>query len=265
MRNLVVHRESLLRCCRLSPAGTGHRGLIAALSSTPARHSILACSVDGILADIPLGEGTLSTWNCNHGDEADTPDRSWFFVSSMVDGGMLCVSRLGKIVTVRENHESNSLNEFCEVEGFVDCGISSAGWSPDQSILLLVTLNNSIIAMSSDLDIVNEVPYTPSSAALPTAISWSGDGQLFALYSVDSSDSIARIRVYNRSLELLGTCRGVVEGPASVLKDVQPLVSFAPNSSLIASVQKKSGNKFQVCCFYYNNSLMTHWQIDYIH
>ena len=45
-----------------------------------------------------------------------------------------------------------------------------------------------------------------------------GDGEYVAVYSVDQADGIARVRIFNRELELQSVGRQVGDGAGAVLK-----------------------------------------------
>ena len=73
------------------------------------------------------------------------------------------------------------------------------------------------------------------------SISWRGDGEGLAVNTVDKEDNISRVRMYNQQLELLSTARNVADGPASVMRGIGQVVSYATNGSYIAVCQQQRG------------------------
>lgn len=235
----MVHRETQLGIAPSSEMG------ISCVCSDNMRGVLVACSQDGYLVETPLTEGLVTAWDISSSDVCR--DVSWFFCSSVIDtNSLLCVSHTGQIITVSHSAETGQWEPQHQVEGVVDSGILAAQWNPDQSCLALFAGDGSLIVMSPQLDVLYEVCVPPASEGSPRALSWSGDGDMCAVYSEDAADCTARIRVYSKSFELLAEGRGVAEGAAGVIKDLCPVVAFAPNASLVAGVQKKSSGKHQV-------------------
>ena len=80
----------------------------------------------------------------------------------------------------------------------------------------------------------------------PVSISWRGDGEYFAVYSVDKCDGIPRVRVYNSDVELQSVGRTVGDGPSAVLRGLQPAMAYACNGGLIAVAQQRVAKKLHV-------------------
>jgi len=83
----------------------------------------------------------------------------------------------------------------------------------------------------------------------PAALSWRGDGEYCAIYSVDRADGTPRVRIYNSDLELQSVGRMVGEGTASVIKGLQPVLAYSNNGGLIAVAQQRVANKLHVSHF----------------
>ncbi|CAM9165379.1 unnamed protein product, partial [Ectocarpus fasciculatus] len=188
-------------------------------------------------------------------------DASWFFSSSIVDtNSLLCVSHAGQIISIGHSADANMWDTHQEVEGFVDSGISASQWNPDQSSLVICTRDDSMLVMSPELEVLHEISTPSAVPGSACAVSWSGDGELCAVYSVDAADGIAKIRIYSKVFDLVSVGRGVMDGPASIVKDLCSVVAFSPNASLVASVQKKPTGKFQVVFFERNG--LRHGEFD---
>ena len=69
-----------------------------------------------------------------------------------------------------------------EVVGVLDSGIFCMSWSPDNEIFVLATGNSTLVSMSNEFDIINEVPAAPKGNEQfgkieSMEISWRGDGK----------------------------------------------------------------------------------------
>ena len=65
---------------------------------------------------------------------------------------------------------------------------------------------------------INEVPLEPKADGSEVRISWRGDGEYVAVYTVDKCDGISKVRIFNHDLELYAVGRQVGEGNAATLK-----------------------------------------------
>lgn len=241
MRNLVVQRDAQLAVAPASMTG------IASACSNNSTGVVVVCTRGGHLVEVPLSEGPVTEWDIGTTEEG-TRDESWFFCSSIIDNNsLLCLSRSGRIITIGHSSSDGEWDPQPEIEGYVDSGILAAQWNPDQSSLLLCTGDNSLIMMSPELEVLHEGPIPSADPRCPCAVSWSGDGEMCAILSVDTADGVPRIRLYSKTFDLLAVGRGVTEGPASIVKDLCGVVAFANNGALVAGVQKKTSGKFQVC------------------
>ncbi len=57
--------------------------------------------------------------------------------------GVCCVSRSGQLVKVHAEYAA------VEAVGDISTGISAVAWSPDQEVCVIVTLGNTLVAMTS--------------------------------------------------------------------------------------------------------------------
>ena len=135
----------------------------------------------------------------------------------------------------------------------IDGGISNAKWSPDYTNLLIVTNNDSIICMNCNWDLLYEIPMISSRDNNSLSeISFKGDGELFAILTTDSinEDNALKgttyIRIYNKELELLTTCKNIADGSASIMKGIGNTLAFSPNGSYVATHQQRIKSKHQV-------------------
>ena len=146
----------------------------------------------------------------------------------------MCLSKAGLIISI--SLDLSYTDKWCQVvdvEGDVDGGIADAAWSPDQTRLVIVTNNDTILSMNSEWDVLEEVPLAEHRApGTSLQMSWRGSGEHFALQSVDSTTGLSSIRVYSSELELLSVGRNIADGPASVLKGVGGCVAFSTNGAL---------------------------------
>jgi len=86
----------------------------------------------------------------------------------------------------------NRVVKFLQVEeiGSIEGGISAAKWSPDFTRLVIMTNNNTILCMSTDWEVLYEVPVIENRVFLSQSdICWRGDGESFSLLSVDETSN----------------------------------------------------------------------------
>ena len=182
---------------------------------------------------------------CNN-DDNNNINNDWFLVSTISETSTLvCISHSGYIVSVKITNINDNKYDI-EQEGSVDGGIATAMWSPDQTSLIIVTNNNTILSMTSAWDVINEISYEPKLINSKCTISWRSDGEYFSLISIDSEDSITRIRIYNKYLEFISVGRNVNDGPAAVLKGLSPCVAYGSSGAFIAVAQQRVRQKYQV-------------------
>ena len=78
----------------------------------------------------------------------------------------------GDIILVRENPLSNE--ELVEIVGSVDVGIAAAAWSPDEELLVITTLADTLLLMSREIENIASVDLTPEdvNASNHVSVGW---------------------------------------------------------------------------------------------
>ena len=188
-------------------------------------------------------------------------DTSWFAVKIVSEtGAIVCLSHSGHIVSVASNRLTDEWADEPEAEGCVEAGIAAAAWNPDESVLVLATHNDSLLCMTSSFELVSESPTLPRTPDSPCLLSWRGDGLQFSMYSIDVSDSIAKVRLFNKDLELLFEGRNVGDGALAVVKNLLPAMAYATNGSLVAVAQQRTPKKQQIV--FLERSGLRHGEFD---
>lgn len=75
----------------------------------------------------------------------------------------------GDIVLVRETPEANE--ELVEIVGSIDAGISAAAWSPDEELLAITTVANTLLLFSRNIENISSITLTPEDASLSSHVS----------------------------------------------------------------------------------------------
>ena len=245
MRNLVSLRDSLTLL-------RGWESSAVAVDYNTSTGELLVLSHHGQVKIIDVESNEFNemegqSWDLSMSGDSDV-DHTWFdLVALRGNGSIICISRAGLIVSIPLDLVSGKWSPEVIVEGDVEGGIGHAAWSPDQSRLVIVTNNNTILSMNSEWDVLEEVPLVePRAPGTNIEISWRGNGEQFALQSIDSSTGTSNVRVYSNDIELLSTGRNIADGPASILKGVGNSVAFATNGSLIAFPQERIRGKLQI-------------------
>lgn len=195
----------------------------------------------------------LSSFRFSCGMRFDATDSDWFNVSYNLSSGLAStLSHSGAISQVKYDlNKDNNYNTATTVRTVVG-GIATACWSPDQSLLVVVTNNHTLLLFTSSFNILREVPMSPRSSQSPCSISWRGDSELFALVSEDyaDTDKANRLRIYNRSMEITAMGRGARDADASLLKGIGHVVTFTGTGAHVAVSQQRVKHKHQVSvCF----------------
>ena len=201
---------------------------------------------------------------------------------NIIEGDWLAILTLSDGRIYRASVEEFSVDSFTfEQVGAVEGGLSAAEWSPDYTILVLITGINRRILLSRDFEPIEEGLVQVEdfgseemisigwgkketqfhgtlgkSAAINVGkikmepvegddgnarISWRADGNYFAL-SILEKEAGRRIRVYDRTGNLLST--------SEPIEGLEGPLAWRPNGSVIASVQfLRSQNKRQVVFF----------------
>lgn len=202
---------------------------------------------------------------------------------NIIEGGdCLAILTLSDGRIYRANVDEFSLENFTfEQVGAVEGGISAAEWSPDCSILVLITGLKRRILLTRDFEPIEEGPVQVEdfgteemisigwgkketqfhgtlgkAAAIAVAqvkmepiegdsgdakISWRADGNYFAVSILDEGAG-RRIRIYDRTGNLLST--------SEPIEGLEETLAWRPNGSVLASVQfLRAQNKRQVVFF----------------
>jgi hypothetical protein len=193
----------------------------------------------------------------------DPDDISWFNVTVVAEtGAVVCVSHSGLIVSIKEDPQTGRRSKVVEQEGDVEGGIAAACWNPDTSNLIVITNNDTILLMTGYWDVLEEVSLPSRLADSPCSVSWRGDGEYLTILTTDKEDSIPHVRVYSKTLDLISTGRNIADGPASILRGLQPVVAYATNGSLIAlALSPTRGKTKQQVAFIEKNGLR-HLEFD---
>lgn len=222
MRNLLLLQDSLCKIGPNEPSTCGGDDLVC-LCRDVGSNNLFTLTASGVLYTLDTLDGFASTnesWDLNCCNEVSSSSSSgWFNVAVVSEtGSIVCISHAGFIVSIKEDVSSGRWSSIMEQEGDVEGGIATAAWSPDGSRLALLTNNNTILLMTGYWDVLEEVPLTTRQPGSACAMSWRGDGEYLSVISVDADDSLSRVRVFTKDLELHSTGRNVADGPASVLK-----------------------------------------------
>jgi hypothetical protein len=253
MRNLVTLQDQLqVFPFDLSPEIIlNERLVIADICSVTERDEMFVLFNNGILVSYSTAKERYEKlphepWDLKLvGGSPD--DERWFYVQVIGEtGSLISISHSGTICSIQTNRVTESWNDHPEIEGCVDDGIADACLSPDQTCILIVTNNNTLLLMTNTFDLISEIPIENRVPGSSCCLSWSGDSLQFALYSVDQADNIPRVRIYNRDLILLNESRTAADGPSAIVKNLLPCLSYAPNGSMIAVGHQKTPKKQQV-------------------
>lgn len=167
-----------------------------------------------------------------------------------------------------------------ECVGCVESGLTAMTWSPDQELLVLTTGANTVILMTREFDPITEMPLhsdefgegelmtvgwgkketqfhgsegkqaaqkqkESGQPALPwddrqPRIKWRGDGQFFAVSSINPASGARYIRVWSRE--------GALQSTSEPVNGLEQALFWKPSGALIASTQRKP-NKHDVVFF----------------
>ena len=254
MRNLSVLRDAV----QVLPAGTAGSGDITSvaydsglstllvLTATGCLHALELCdennsdySNDMLMIPGLLTSSSNAVWNLNVEKEFDN---GWFYLSILAEtGDIACISRSGSIASIKAEIGSGcGWSKEISIEGDVDNGIAHAQWSPDQTVLVVITNNNSLLSITSSWDVLSEIPLEPRLESSPASLSWRADGEFFSLVSTDREDGFTRLRVYNRDMELTAVGRNVAEGAGKLVRGLGCVTAFGSNGSLVAVPQERT-------------------------
>ena len=120
--------------------------------------------------------GEVQSWDLSMSGDNGV-DHTWFsLVSLRRNGSIVCLSKAGLIISISlDLCYTDKWCQVVDVEGDVDGGIADAAWSPDQTRLVIVTNNNTILSMNSEWDVLEEVPLAEHRApGTSLQMSWRG-------------------------------------------------------------------------------------------
>lgn len=233
MRNLVVTSD-ITRI--FAETGLGDCLKTVSIAFDFSREFMLVLMSNGSIKRFSLDSLTaldLGDYVCGVGDT------EWLNVEYIDElGTAVCIACSGSITRVSE--------VGCDEEGVIEGGIAAVRWSPDYRHVAIATNNNSLLSMAPSWDVLQEVPMEGRVPGSQVALSWRGDGEYCAVYSVDKADGVPRVRVYNADLEVQAVGRMVGEGQASIIKGLCPVLAYSSNGGLIAVAQQKPSNKLYV-------------------
>ena len=184
------------------------------------------------------------------------PNQIWFSLTFVPEVSKIVgISKGGCIATVSLNERnlsvettSNSIDITVSSEGVVDGGIAAASWSPDQRLLLLLTNNDTLLCMTNNWEVVNEISFERevcSHGNCNTVIAWRGDSEYFVIYSIDKKDKVGKLSIFTKDLVFIGVNKDVA-GIGLMPGFVFPNIAFAPASGGLIAAGRKHKNKLQV-------------------
>ena len=177
----------------------------------------------------------------------DSVNLSWFDISYVIGTGALCcISHSGAIFEIKNDYLSSKKDGLGEEIGSIDGGICAAKWNPEQTCLVIATNNKTILCMSCDWEVLQEIPLASGGiGSFPSSISWKSDGEMFGISTMDIDDGLYKLRLFNKVFEYVATARNVVDGPASTMKGVGGACAFSTNGVYIAVAQQRVKGKNQ--------------------
>lgn len=256
MKNLVVYQD--ISFPLLISHGEPIEDEVVDLAVDYATSTSFALTRGGFVVVVPQLDSPQSLdislsikWNLNDFLDFDDglmySDNHWFSIQYLADSNTLvCLSKIGNIVSIHENQDTGMKNDFAEHEGAIDGGISSAKWSPDESVLVILTNNDTMIQMSSSFELLQEIEIQKRVPRSLSDISWSGDGQYFTILFQDAVDQITKVRYYSRDFAQLHDARHVAEGDQGVIRSIGSSVAISPSGSICAIPTVKA-RRLHIC------------------
>ncbi|KAK4496200.1 hypothetical protein PRZ48_012180 [Zasmidium cellare] len=93
---------------------------------------------------------SIASWDAPSPNPDLAVDRVLSLHSLQESGSICLVLEGGDIIVVREDAQPGE--ELIEIVGSVDMGISAAGWSPDEELLVIATKANTVLFMTRDFE-----------------------------------------------------------------------------------------------------------------
>ncbi|KAF2025124.1 IkappaB kinase complex, IKAP component [Setomelanomma holmii] len=197
----------------------------------------------------------------------------------------------GDIVLVRENPLRNE--ELVEIVGSVDTGISAAAWSPDEELLAITTLADTLLLMSRDIENIASINLAPEDVNVSTHVSvgWGKKETQFkgkraralqdptvpetidegVLSSFDDHSvtiswrgdgacfAVNKIEEGQRRMIRVFSREGQLDSVSEPVNGVEGALSWRPSGNLIAGI-RRSDEKLEVVFFERNG--LRHGQFD---
>ncbi|CBX92067.1 similar to elongator complex protein 1 [Plenodomus lingam JN3] len=197
----------------------------------------------------------------------------------------------GDIVLVRENPLANE--ELVEIVGSVDAGISAAAWSPDEELLAITTLADTLLLMSRDIENIASINLAPEDVNVSNHVSvgWGkketqfkgkraralqdptvpesvDEGVLSALDDRSVTISwrgdgayfaVSKVDEDRRRMIRVYSREGQLDSVSEPVDGLEGALSWRPSGNLIAGV-KRSSDKMEVVFFERNG--LRHGQFD---
>jgi elongator complex protein 1 len=197
----------------------------------------------------------------------------------------------GDIILVRENPLQNE--DLVEIVGSVDTGISAAAWSPDEELLAITTLADTLLLMSRDIENIASIDLTAEDVNVSSHVSvgWGKketqfkgkraralqdptvpetiDEGVLSAYD-DRSVTISwrgdgayfavnKIEEERRRMIRVYSREGQLDSVSEPVDGLEGALSWRPSGNLIAGIRRQS-DKFEVVFFERNG--LRHGQFD---
>ncbi|KAL5120473.1 putative elongator complex protein 1 [Pleosporales sp. CAS-2024a] len=176
MRNLKIVARSLLRFSGQDPLpltatawDAASNALICAFGPSESRATIQLKRLHYTRYGVEERLESIAAWDAPCPLPSLTHD-SLLSLHHFSDTSTSCLILAGgDIILVRENPLPNE--QLVEIVGSVDAGLSAAAWSPDEELLAITTLADTLLLMSRDIENIASVSLTPEDAKLSNHVS----------------------------------------------------------------------------------------------
>lgn len=208
-----------------------------------------------------------------------TPDIEYDTILSLhtlPDTGSICLILAGgDIIVVREEPQSGE--DLIEIVGSVDAGISAAGWSPDEELLIIATKANTLLFMTREFEGTATIELTPQDLEVsnhvdvgwgkketqfkgrgakamrdPTVPEQIDEGKLSELDDSRTTiswrgdgqyvaiNSLLEGEVQRRLVRVYSR-EGVLESVSEPVDGLEAALSWKPSGQIIAGIQRRGG------------------------
>jgi elongator complex protein 1 len=176
MRNLKIVARSLLRFSGEDPLpltatawDAASNALICAFGPSESRATIELKRLHYTRNGAEERLGSIAAWDAPCPLPSLTHD-SILSLHHFSDTSTSCLILAGgDIILVRENPVQNE--ELVEIVGSVDTGISAAAWSPDEELLAITTLADTLLLMSRDIENIASITLAPEDVNVSSHVS----------------------------------------------------------------------------------------------